>query len=111
MAAVGLIEPALKFPESKVVTVNYNEFLAHWSLVLYCCEKAIDLHIIDVEHLPHCNQVASDILFENKHPSHKTIFSGKFFIRMYKEWEDNIIVDLYGKRLLDFCCPLCGVEN
>ena len=107
----GVILAAFNFPESQIITNNFNQFLAHWSLVLYCCDNDIELHIIDIEHLTQCNHVASDIAFENRHQTFKTIFSGRFFINMYKEWEDNIIVELYGIRRIDFCCPLCGLEN
>ena len=107
----GLILAAFNFPETQIITNNLYEFLQNWSLVLYCCDNDIKLHIIDIDHLTQCSQVSSNIVFENGHPSVKTIFSGQFFINQYKEWEDNIIVEVYGRRLLNFCCPCCGLEN
>ena len=73
-----------------------------------CTPKIYILDYIIEKH--YCNN-ASELVLNNRHPSIKVIAAKPPFLNIYKEWEDNIIVQVYGKRHLSFVCPLCGLHS
>ena len=104
---MDLIEAAETFPSTALYTTSLEEFKQHWAYVLHCCQEGIPMHIIE----KHYCKNASELVLNNRHPSIKVIAAKPPFLNIYKEWEDNIIIEVYGKRHLSFICPLCGLHS